>query len=147
LKLVNINLKSYEQEFSVFFESWQWLVIVANIERKSAYRHLVLCGGISRKYNRFDENPLHLMVHTTSDGLRWVLLMLQYLTHSRNRPKPTATDDKKKILYFECDFYGWYNFGKIIETDATECHILQLKYTKFDFGRPSSGGASVERRQ
>ena len=38
-----------------------------------------------------------------SAGLRWVLLMLQRLAHSRNRP--TATDEKKKsLLHFDCDF-------------------------------------------
>jgi len=59
--------------------------------------------------------------------------MLQHQAHSRNRP--TATDEKKKSrLYFGCDFSGWYNFGKIIKTIATTCHILKLKCTKFDFG-------------
>jgi len=30
--------------------------------------------------------------------------------------KPTTTDQKKKsLLYFGCDFIGWYNFGKIIK--------------------------------
>ena len=57
--------------------------------------------------------------------------------HARNRP--TATDEKKKsLLYFGCDFFGWYNFGKIIKTVATRCHILKLKCTKFDFGRGSA---------
>jgi len=37
-----------------------------------------------------------------------------------------ATDEKKKnLLYFGCDFSGWYNFGKIIKTVATRCHILK----------------------
>ena len=50
--------------------------------------------------------------------------------------KTTATDEKKKnVLYFSSDFAGWYNFGKIIKTVATGCHILKLKCTKFDFGR------------
>jgi len=53
--------------------------------------------------------------------------------HWRNRP--TATDKKKKsLLYFGCDFNGWYNFGKIVKTVATRYHILKLKCTKFDFG-------------
>jgi len=55
------------------------------------------------------------------------------LSHSINRP--TATDEKKKNpLYFGYDFSGWYNFGKIIKTVATRCHILKLKCIKFDFG-------------
>jgi len=46
-------------------------------------------------------------------------------------------DNEKSLLYFGCDFTGWYNFGKIIKTVATRCHILKLKWTKwtkFDFG-------------
>jgi len=37
------------------------------------------------------------------------------------------------LLYFGCDFSGWHNFWKIINTVATRCHILKLKCTKFDF--------------
>jgi len=44
--------------------------------------------------------------------------MLQHWAHSRNRP--TATDEKKKsLLYFGCNFSGWYNFQKIIKIVAT----------------------------
>jgi len=58
--------------------------------------------------------------------------MLQHWAHSRNRP--TATDEKKDLLYFGCDFSGgWYTFGKIIKIVATRCHILNLKCTEFDF--------------
>ena len=32
-----------------------------------------------------------------------------------------ATDEKKKnLLYFGCDFSGWYNFGKIIKIVAIQ---------------------------
>jgi len=66
--------------------------------------------------------------------------MLQHWAHSRHRP--TATDEKKKSLrYFGCDFSGWYNFGIIIKTVATRCHIYKLKCTKFDFGWHPAGGA------
>jgi len=58
-----------------------------------------------------------------SAGLRWVLLVLQHQAHSRNRP--TATDEKN-VLYFGCNFSGWYNFRKIVK--------IKLKCTKFDFG-------------
>ena len=38
-----------------------------------------------------------------------------------------ATDEKKKnLLYFGCDFSGWYNFGKIIKIVAIRCHVLNL---------------------
>jgi len=48
--------------------------------------------------------------------------------YSRNRP--TATDEKKKsLLYFGCDFCGWYSFRKIIKIVATRCHVSQLKCT------------------
>ena len=42
--------------------------------------------------------------------------------------------NEKSLLYFGCDFSGWYNFGKINKTVATRCHILKLKCTKFDYG-------------
>jgi len=51
-------------------------------------------------------------------GLRWVLLMLQHWAHPRNRP--TAMNEKKiSILYFGCDFSGWYYCGKIIKIVVT----------------------------
>jgi len=28
-------------------------------------------------------------------------------------------ENEKSLLYFGCDFYGWYNFGKIMKTVAT----------------------------
>ena len=60
-------------------------------------------------------------------------MVLQHQAHSRNRP--TATDEKKEeLLYFDCDFSGWYNFGKVIKIVATNCHILKVKCTKFDVG-------------
>ena len=31
-------------------------------------------------------------------------------------------ENEKSLLYFGCDFSGWYNFGKIIKTVATRCH-------------------------
>jgi len=43
-------------------------------------------------------------------------------------------ENEKSLPYFDCDFSGWYNFGKIIKIVATRCHILKLKCTKFDFG-------------
>ena len=49
-------------------------------------------------------------------------------THGHGR------ESEKSLLYFGCDFSGWYNFWKIIKMVATRCHILQLKCTKFDFG-------------
>ena len=47
-----------------------------------------------------------------------------FWAHSRHRP--TATDEKRSLRYFGCDFSGWYNFEKIIKTVATRCHILKL---------------------
>jgi len=41
---------------------------------------------------------------------------------------------EKNLLHFGCDFSVWYNFGKIIKTVATRCHILKPKCSKFDFG-------------
>jgi len=43
-------------------------------------------------------------------------------------------ENEKSLLYFGCDFFVWYNFGKMIKTVAIRCHILKLKCTKFDFG-------------
>jgi len=43
-------------------------------------------------------------------------------------------EKKISILYFGCDFSGWYNCGKIIKIVVTRCHILNLKCTKLDFG-------------
>jgi len=63
--------------------------------------------------------------------------MLQHWAHSRNRP--TATDKKKVFsILVAISLHGWYNFGKIVKTVATGCHILKLKCTKFDFGRGSA---------
>jgi len=42
--------------------------------------------------------------------------------------------ERESLLYFGCDFSGWYNFGKIVKIGVTRCHILKLKCTKFDFG-------------
>jgi len=53
-------------------------------------------------------------------------------THGHGR------ENEKNVLYFGRDFSGWYNFGKIIKTVATRCHILKLKFTKFDFNRGSA---------
>jgi len=33
-------------------------------------------------------------------------------------------ENEKNLLYFGCDFSGWYNFGKIVKIVATKCHIL-----------------------
>jgi len=83
----------------------------------------------------------------SSAGLRWVLLMLQHWTHSRNRP--TATDEKKKsLLYFGYDFASWYNFGKIIKTVATRCHIMKHKMHQIQFRlglRPIPSWGSLQR--
>jgi len=57
-------------------------------------------------------------------------------------------ENEKTLLYFGCDFSGWYNFGKIIKIVATRCHILKLKCTKFDFGggsAPDAAGGSLQR--
>jgi len=43
-------------------------------------------------------------------------------------------ENEKSLLYFGRNLSGWYNFGNIIKTVATRCHILQQKCTKFDFG-------------
>jgi len=46
-------------------------------------------------------------------------------------------DEKRKSsLYFDRDFSGWHNFGKIIKIVATRCHIciLKPKCSKLDFG-------------
>ena len=40
-------------------------------------------------------------------------------------------ENEKSLLYFACGYSGWYNFGEIIKTVATKCHILKLKCTKF----------------
>jgi len=39
--------------------------------------------------------------------------------------------EMSSLLWF--NFPGCYNFGKIIKTVATRCHILKLKCTRFDF--------------
>ena len=52
--------------------------------------------------------------------------------------RPRTRKKEKSSLYLCSDFSGWYNFGKIIKTVTTRCHILKLKCTKFDFG---AGGA------
>ena len=53
-------------------------------------------------------------------------------------------EHEKNLLHFGCDFSSWYNFGKIVKTVATRCHILKLKCVKFDFGlRPRSGEAEL----
>jgi len=81
-----------------------------------------------------------------SAGLRRVLLMLQHLDHSRNRP--TATDEKKKnLLCFCCDFSGWFNFRrKSLKLLPPDVVILKLQCTKFDFGlvglRPDPAGGA-----
>jgi len=42
-------------------------------------------------------------------------------------------ENEKSLLYILLViFCGWYSFGEIINTDATRCHILMLKCTKFD---------------
>ena len=74
-------------------------------------------------------SELRAHVNVSSVGLRWVLLVLQHWTHSKNRP--TATDEKKNSLLCSCcDFSGWYNFGKIIKIvsyfNATR-HQIQLR--------------------
>jgi len=33
---------------------------------------------------------------------------------------------KKSLVYFGCDFFGWYNFKKSIKSVATRYHILKL---------------------
>ena len=70
--------------------------------------------------------------------------MLQRQANSRNRP--TATE-KKKVFSFGCDFSGWYNFGKIIKTVATRCHILKLNHQIwFRLGlRPKPRWGSLQR--
>jgi len=54
-------------------------------------------------------------------------------------------ENEKNLLYFGCDFSGWYNCGKIVKIVVTRCRILKLKCTKFDFGWDSTpdpaGGA------
>ena len=60
-----------------------------------------------------------------SAGFSWVLLMLQHSDHSRNRPTATY-ENKKRLLYFGCDFSGWQNL---------------VKCTKFDFDPDPAGGA------
>jgi len=60
--------------------------------------------------------------------------MLRHWARSRNRPTGHGREHEKSLLYFGCDFSGWYNFGKNIKTAATgRCHILRIKCTKFDF--------------
>jgi len=47
--------------------------------------------------------------------------MLQHCARSRNRPRK-----RESLLYFGCDFSGWYNFEKVIKILAIRCHILKL---------------------
>jgi len=56
-------------------------------------------------------------VDSDSAGLRWVLLMLQYIA---------SVQEIGPLLYSGCDFSGWQNFWKIIKIVATRCHILKL---------------------
>jgi len=35
-------------------------------------------------------------------------------------------ENEKSLLYFGCDFSGWYDFGKNIKIVATRCHSLKL---------------------
>jgi len=44
-------------------------------------------------------------------------------------PRP-RTRKGINLLYFGCDFSGWYNFGEIVKIVATRCHILKLKCNK-----------------
>jgi len=34
-------------------------------------------------------------------------------------------EHEKSLLYFGCDFSGWYNCGKIIKTVVTRCHYFK----------------------
>jgi len=52
-------------------------------------------------------------------------------------------ENEKSLLYFVCDFSGWYDFGNIIEIVATRRHILDLKCAQFDFGNPARGAYSA----
>jgi len=55
-------------------------------------------------------------------------------------------EKKKELLYFGCDFSGWYNFWKIIKIVPSRCHVLKLKCTEFDFGSapdPAGGAYSA----
>jgi len=58
-----------------------------------------------------------------SAGPRWVLLMYRCcsIRPTEETDPCTAADEKtrKNLLYFCCDFSGWYNFGKIIKIVAT----------------------------
>jgi len=60
-----------------------------------------------------------------------MLLMLQHWAHSGNR-RPTVTDEKN-ILYFGCDFRGWYNFGKIITVVATMMSYFKAEMHQIRF--------------
>ena len=50
-------------------------------------------------------------------------------------------ENEKSLVYFDRNFSGWYNFGKIIKTVAIRCHILKRKCTKCDFGWEPARGA------
>ena len=39
-------------------------------------------------------------------------------------------ENEKSLLYFGCDFSGWYSFRKIIKTVATRCQILKPECAK-----------------
>jgi len=75
--------------------------------------------------------------------------MLQhYAPVQETGPQPRTRKREKSSLQFVCDFSGWYNFGKIVKTVATRCHILKLKCTEFDFGwgyapHPAGGAYSA----
>jgi len=62
----------------------------------------------------------------------WVYLWIGLGRVTQNGPMDNSASPLT-LLYFGCDFSGWYNFWKIINTVATRCHILKLKCTKFDF--------------
>ena len=46
--------------------------------------------------------------------------------------------NENSLLCSDCDFSGWYNSGRITKIVATRCHILNLKCTKFVFGKGSA---------
>jgi len=58
-----------------------------------------------------------------SAGLKWVIFDAAALGPFKKQAHGHRRDNKKSLLYFGCDFSGWYSFGKIIKIVATRCLI------------------------
>jgi len=54
-------------------------------------------------------------------------------------------ENEKSLLYFGCDFSGWYNCGKIIKTVVTRCHYFKAKMHQIRFQLPRTPLESLKR--